>query len=427
MEATMKMSEKAQKSQDKKCKKSKGKTALKVLAILLAVLLIVAGVLTAVNVVGLSSNRTFVRSLSAVAYDNQLQPVKDEAGRYTFVTDGDFKILQLTDIHIGGGFMSIRKDSMALNAVAAMITAEQPDLVIVTGDITYPVPVQAGTFNNKENAKLFADLMEQLGVYWAPVFGNHDSESYSYYPREEIGALYESDTYPHCLFQAGDEAAYGVGNYCINVKNTKGEVTQSLFMLDSNSYVGKGVIASLMWDYDCIHEDQIDWYEKEVNAITAENNGVQPRSLAFFHIPLQEMKTAYYEYRDNGFKDTENVVYKYGEAGEHKEVVFPSERNAGFFDRVLALGSTQGIFFGHDHLNNLSLEYKGVRMSYGYSVDYLAYMGIMKHGAQRGCTVITVAPDGSFDSHLENYYQDKYVSKNAKESVVMDAYYEETA
>ena len=56
-----------------------------------------------------------------------------------------------------------------------MITAEQPDLVVFTGDLTYPVPVQAGTFNNKENAKLLADLMEQLGVYWAPFWGNHDS------------------------------------------------------------------------------------------------------------------------------------------------------------------------------------------------------------------------------------------------------------
>ena len=35
---------------------------------------------------------------------------------------------------------------MALNAVAAMVTAEKPDLVIVTGDIAYPVPFQAGTF-----------------------------------------------------------------------------------------------------------------------------------------------------------------------------------------------------------------------------------------------------------------------------------------
>ncbi|MGN0554854.1 MAG: metallophosphoesterase family protein [Candidatus Fimenecus sp.] len=217
----------------------------------------------------------------------------------------------------------------ALHAVAAMITAEKPDLAIVTGDITYPVPVQAGTFNNKENAKLFADFMEQLGVYWAPVLGNHDSESYSWFSRAEIGALYESDAYPHCLFRAGDEAVDGVGNYCINIQNTKGEITQSLFLLDANAYV-KGNLPGVSWKYDCIHENQVDWYEEELHRITEQNGGAQPKSLAFFHMPPQEMQTAYYEYRDNGFKNTENVQYEFGEAGERDIVVYPSEQNYGF-------------------------------------------------------------------------------------------------
>ena len=41
-------------------------------------------------------------------------------------------------------------------------------------------------------------------------------------------------------------------------------------------------------------------------------------------------------------------------------------------------------------------------------VDYLAYPGIYKIGSQRGCTVISFAPDGSFDCKAESYYQDKY-------------------
>lgn len=404
-------------------KKNRGKNVCKVLAVLLAVLLAVAGVTAAVNAAGIAANRKFINRIAPLSYETQLQPEKDAAGRWVFTADRDFKILQLSDIHIGGGFMSIQKDKAALNAVAAMITAEQPDLVVLTGDLTYPVPVQAGTFNNKENAKLLADLMEQLGVYWAPVLGNHDSESYSYYSRESIGALYESDAYPHCLFGAGDAAVDGVGNYCINVQNTKGEVTQSLFFLDSNAYV-KGNVPGVSWKYDCIHENQVEWYEQELGRITAQNGGEQPKSLAFFHMPLQEMQTAYYEYRDNGYRDTETVQYKFGEAGERDIVVYPSEMNYGFFDRVLELGSTQGIFFGHDHLNNISLAYKGVRLTYGYTIDYLAYSGIKNYGAQRGCTVITVSPDGSFDCSHENYYQDKYSPVSEKETVRMDAYYE---
>lgn len=415
---------KAAASKPKQRKKPAAKAVGKFFLILLLLLVLLAGAITAVNAVGVSSNRTFVKSLSAVSYENQLQPTLDTAGRYTFTTDEDFKILQLSDIHIGGGFMSIHKDGLALNAVAAMITEEQPDLVIITGDLTYPVPIQAGTFNNKESAKLLADLMEQLEVYWAPALGNHDSEVYSYFSREDIGALYESGAYPHCLFQTGPEEADGVGNYVVNVKKSSGEITQSLIFLDSHAYI-KGNLPGVSWKYDCIHENQVDWYEKEIAALTAENNGVQPKSLAFFHMPLQEMQTAYYEYRDNSFADTENVQYVYGKAGEKDIIVYPSEFNYGFFDRVLEIGSTQGIFFGHDHLNNFSLEYKGVRLTYGYTVDYLAYTGIMKYGAQRGCTVITVASDGGFDCHQENYYQDKYRPLQTKEAVTMDDYYSE--
>lgn len=86
---------------------------------------------------------------------------------------------------------------------------------------------------------------------------------------------------------------------------------------------------------------------------------------------------------------------------------------------MLELGSTQAIFCGHDHKNNFSLDYKGIRLTYGMSVDYLAYPGIYKLGIQRGCTMISFYPDGSFDCAQESYYQDKYESVYEKESVTM--------
>jgi len=87
---------------------------------------------------------------------------------------------------------------------------------------------------------------------------------------------------------------------------------------------------------------------------------------------------------------------------------------------MLELGSTKGVFCGHDHENNFSIEYKGIQLSYGMSIDYLAYIGISKVGAQRGCKVITYSPDGSFTSQNENYYQDKYISQFEKEVVNME-------
>lgn len=407
----------------KRTHKQRFKIFLKILLIIIVVFVLLIAVLACVNAVGLKSNRNFISTIKPVEYTNQLQPEQDHEGYTNFYTDDDFKVLQLTDVHIGGGFMSIKKDNMAINAVSAMISEEKPDLVVVTGDIAYPVPFQAGTFNNKNSAKLFADLMEQLGVYWCPVFGNHDTEAYSFYTREDIAEVYESDEYPHCLFNSGPADVDGSGNYPVNIRKNDGQITQTLFMIDSHSYVDNDYFG-IMWKYDAIHENQIEWYADTVNMLTDDNNGVTPKSLCFFHIPLAEYKTAWDEYAGNDMKDTDNVKYIYGKAGESGNVVYSSSYNFGFFDKALELGSTQGFFCGHDHLNNFSLDYKGIRLTYGYSIDYLAYSGIANFGLQRGCTTIDIKPDGTFESHLENYYQDKYVSVNAKEAVDLENDYQ---
>lgn len=78
-------------------------------------------------------------------------------------------------------------------------------------------------------------------------------------------------------------------------------------------------------------------------------------------------------------QNTADVTYYYGFAGEGDDRVCCSEEVSPLFDAVLRLGSTKGIFCGHDHLNNWSVEYKGVRLTYGMSVDYLAYFGIYKN------------------------------------------------
>ena len=45
----------------------------------------------------------------------------------------------------------------------------------------------------------------------------------------------------------------------------------------------------------------------------------------------------------------------------------------------------------------MSLEYEGVRLSYGMSIDYLAMPGIENDTAQRGGELITIQSDGSWD------------------------------
>ncbi|MBQ4338715.1 MAG: metallophosphoesterase [Clostridia bacterium] len=357
--------------------------------------------------------------------NNQLIPEMDENGNWYFTTDGDFKVMQLTDIHIGGGFMTKTVDEKALNAIAAMVTKEKPDLVIATGDIAFPVPYRAGTFNNYSGAKAFANLMESLGVYWDVTFGNHDAEAYSYFDREALAEFYEREEYKYCLFQAGPEEVDGYGNHTIEVKNSDGIITQAIILIDSQAYVNDSIIESIKGTYDNIHPNQVEWYESEIIRMNEENSkaikAIQGdvngglfekygtvKSLAFFHIPLVEMDDAWNEFRENGYKDTDDFRYIEGIIGEQGRQVCCGYGEDDLFEKMLELGSTKAMFNGHDHVNNTTFEYKGIQFSYGYSVDYFAYSGIDELGSQRGCTMITCKPDTSFTIDKYNFYSDRY-------------------
>lgn len=416
-------------------KKGKKKSVLKIIGLILAVIILLGALGGLVNAISNKAHLNSLKNVSAVGYSNQLFPEKDEDGNWTFTTDKDFRVMQLTDVHIGGGWMSTSKDTMALNAVAAMITAEKPDLVIITGDLVYPVPFQAGTFNNMKSAEIFATLMEKLGVYWVPVFGNHDTEIYSKYTREDISEFYSNEKWTYCLFN--DNIEDGVDGFCnqvVNVKNSDGIITQSFYTFDTHSYVD-GDYLGIGWKYDNIHNNQVDWYKNNVKKYNEHNIELinsgsfdnkdellekysVVKSLAFWHVPSTEYLDAWNEYVEAGYKDTENIKYHYGVVGESGKMVYSGVYEDEIFETMQTLGSTKGIFCGHDHLNNFSIEYKGIRLTYGFSIDYLAYSGISKLGSQRGCTMITVKPDGSFDCIAENYYQDKYAT-DTREPVTM--------
>lgn len=317
-------------------KKKRGRKFLKVLAVILCVIIAFAAISTIITLIGLRANENKAKTFGAVSKDNAPVFENYDNGCWYIHSDKDLKVMQLTDVHIGGGFMSINKDSMALNAVAAMITEEKPDFVIVTGDLAYPVPFQAGTFNNKSGAKLFAEMMESLGVYWTACFGNHDTEQYSYYSREDITEFYSSGAFPHCLLQAGPDEVDGSGNQVFSVINSDNIITRSFIIFDSHSYVD-GDIFGINWSYDNIHENQVSWYKDTVLELSQKNKdtissmsadkatqygGYETiKSSAFMHIPLTEYKDAWNEYVNNGYNDTADVKYNYGTAGETGNIV----------------------------------------------------------------------------------------------------------
>ncbi len=418
---------------EKAIKKGNGKKSLKILGIVFLVIVVLVCINMLANTITNKNSTEFATSFEAVKVENQLIPEKDTDGNWTFTTDRDLKVLHLTDIHIGGGWLCAKQDKMALNAVASMISAEKPDLVIVTGDLVYPVPFESASLNNLPPHKVFASLMETLGVYWTVTFGNHDTEFYSFYSREEISEYYSTADFKYCLYQPGDENIDGCGNAVINVKNSDGIITQSLFTIDSNAYVGTGLTDILKMDYDNIHENQVEWYKTTVEKNNQYNNSLienmenknellekygKLNTLLFFHIPIAEYRDAWIEYSQNNYKDTENAKLIYGTASELDRVIYNSNIPDDLFETMQELGGKHGTFCGHDHVNNFSIDYKGIRLTYGMSIDYIAYSKIHTLGSQRGCTVVTVKPDGTFDCVQENYYQDKYATE-IREEVTM--------
>lgn len=301
------------------------------------------------------------------------------------IEDKPYKILQLTDLHFGFGQISKKKDELGMNAVIELVNRTKPDLIALTGDCIFPYIVKAGTRNNIRQSKLFVEFMDQFKIPYTFVFGNHDIEIGSKGDKKQISEIIANGKYS--IFDEGDEKLTGKGNYILKLVNKDKKLRMALLMLDSNMYRDGWFYSG----FDCIHEDQIDWSIKELDKLKKINQDV--KALAFFHMPLVEFKDAY-EKMKLGDK---SVTYHFGSIGEENDYFGISKYSCDFFERVVAGNIIKGIFCGHDHLNTLSLTYKGIRMTYGMSIDFLGYPDICKKYTQRGATLITIQTDGEFD------------------------------
>lgn len=372
------------------------------------------------------SLKSYIDSFDPVDYSgvDRIVPEKDpEKGYYTFTTDRDLKIMTLTDIHLGGGFWSFRKDRKTVYEIITMLQEEKPDLVILDGDNAFAVPGPiyngGGTLNNYMSAQDVIEIFEHEGVYFTTVFGNHDTEVFGYADRRTLGKLYDNDLYRYSIFESDftdRNDLPSVTNQIILVKNSGGDITKALLLVDSNAYVDDSIQAVLNWDYDIIRDSTVDWAAESLEKLG------NPKTLAFFHIPTSEYRIAYEELAANDFRDTENTKYISGVWDEELDPTVKSRIWHGgimrtdvpladidkFFETLGPDGSDvlEMCICGHDHVNNAWVNYKGVDLCYSYSIDNLAYAGIWRSGRQRGATIITVSPDGSRKIVYKNAYQD---------------------
>lgn len=323
----------------------------------------------------------FHRSTCEIAYD-------ESTGVYTMTGEmtpdsGELRILQLTDIHYGRSVTTILSDRKALDACYAMIEEAQPDLVIITGDIAYPIPAQSFTFNNSNPFKQIASFMRQTEIPWMLIYGNHDTEATATWSGEKasryFASLARSDR--NLLYADKQPDIYGRYNQYIRIQNQDGSLNRILFLMDTNDYT-TGADGTQV--YDSVHSDQIAWYGDTIRTISAVEGKTVP-SFVFMHIPMP----AYAEAWEALQAGTAEYLF-----GENAESVSCSETDNGMFERMLREKSTQAVFVGHDHVNNMGIKYKGIDLIYSKSIDYIAYPGIAKQTKQRGATLIHVYYDG---------------------------------
>jgi len=293
--------------------------------------------------------------------------LKKETGR-------DFTVLCLADpqMHLWQWEDTTQPYREALlRTVETLVRRNQPDLILVAGDIAY-----AGHPGVDESHDNFAALMESYGIPWAFVWGNHDDQGGPVFVRETAKRYLKNS--PHCMFEAGDPRM-GCGNYVIAIEEDSRIVTAFLMMdshdccYDFKPYMDDNGVEC---EYDSsLNALQRDWYREQIAALRAQ--GCEKTAL-LMHIPF----TAFFDAYRAAYKDPSeealsalavsetyagapcwNPAYADSFGAKHEGISTYGNED-GIFEMIRDSGSTRHVFVGHDHVNNWSISYQGVRLTY---------------------------------------------------------------
>lgn len=272
----------------------------------------------------------------------------------------DFVILNITDVHLSDYDYRLLTGIQAVRTIKRLVKDVKPDLITVTGDTVCAK-------SSRNSIDYFVSVMDSFGVPWAPVFGNHEDEANcdkNFLARR----MMSSKT---CLMQGG-EPEMGVGNYIVKIVNESGNTVETIYMTDSN--------------HGQPNERAAKWLLDNADENTAE-------SVIMMHIPLPDYQYAYEAAFDADNKCRNDSYEAFGEKHERVSCERDKDGNPvdrGFFENAKKLPNLRYIFCGHEHLNNFSILWNGVRLTYTLKVG----KGSGFRRRFNGGTVITVGDTG---------------------------------
>ncbi|KAL5792103.1 hypothetical protein ACOSP7_000697 [Xanthoceras sorbifolium] len=287
-----------------------------------------------------------------------------------FGRNGEFKILQVADMHYADGRTTPCEDVLPsqfhgcsdLNTTAflnRMISAEKPNLIVFTGDNIFG----ADTTDAKKSLNAAFAPAIASNIPWVAVLGNHDQES----TLSREGIMKHIVTLKNTLSQVNPLEAHvidGFGNYNLEIGGVHGSRFENksvlnLYFLDSGDYSTVPSIPGYGW----IKPSQQFWFERTSAKLQREymrkpeaQEGPAP-GLAYFHIPLPEFASF----------DSTNFT------GVKQEGISSASVNSGFFTTMVAAGDVKAVFIGHDHVNDFCGELTGIQLCYAGGFGYHAY------------------------------------------------------
>ena len=304
-----------------------------------------------------------------------------------------------------------KKEERCFKYIRETVENTKPDLILIAGDIVY------GEFDHDGSALCsFIEFMETLNTPWAPVLGNHETES-------KMGVDWQCaklENAKNCLFK--QRTLTGNGNYTIGIKQN-GKLLRVFYMMDSNSGnpSEKSVANGHSKHVAGFGDDQIEWFK---NGITTLHKSSPDTKISFmFHIAPHAFEKTYEKYGYTRNRSTGIFPIIIDEMDKTKNdfgvILYPIDnwdKDNTVWQIFKDLG-VDSVLVGHDHEVSASVVYDGIRCQFGLkSSTYDSNIYIDKEGNLKkswipagtpmiGGTLMHLSPNGEIEKAYHYYCQ----------------------